>query len=60
VDLYETGPRFLMKVNCILDGVMCGEVLYRAPVLKMIPKKGKMDKRKLINPTEVIPKNIFG
>jgi hypothetical protein len=49
-----------MKVDCILDGVMSGEVLYRAPVLKMVPKKGKLDKRKLINPTEVIPKNIFG
>jgi ribosome biogenesis protein BRX1 len=60
LDLYEIGPRFLMNVNCVLDGVMCGEVLYRAPVLKKIPKKGKMDKRKLINPTEVKPKNLFG
>jgi hypothetical protein len=37
-----------MKINCILDGVMGGEVLYRAPVVKMVAKKGKLDKRKLI------------
>jgi hypothetical protein len=39
-----------MHVNCILDGAMGGEVLYRAPVTKMIPKKGKLDKRTLIEP----------
>jgi ribosome biogenesis protein BRX1 len=50
IDLYEVGPRFIMNINCILDGVMSGEVLYRAPVTKMIPKKGKLDKRTLINP----------
>lgn len=49
-----------MQVNCILDGVMGGEVLYRAPVTKMIPKKGKQDKRTLIESKEVNPKNIFG
>ena len=48
VDLYEVGPRFLMNISCILDGVMGGEVLYRAPVTKFILKKGKFDKRKLI------------
>ncbi len=50
LDLYEIGPRFIMHVNCILDGAMGGEVLYRAPVTKMIPKKGKLDKRTLIEP----------
>lgn len=49
-----------MNINCILDGVMGGEVLYRAPVTKLIPKKSKLDKRTLINPTEVKPKNVFG
>lgn len=37
-----------MKINCILDGVISGEVLYRAPVIKAVAKKGKFDKRKLI------------
>ena len=60
LDLFEVGPRFIMNINCILDGVMGGEVLYRAPVTKLIPKKGKLDKRTLINPTEVKPKNVFG
>lgn len=41
IDLYEIGPRFLMKTVCILDGVMGGEVLYRAPVVKNILKKSK-------------------
>lgn len=50
IDLYEIGPRFMMQVNCILDGVMGGEVLYRAPVTKLILKKGKQDKRALIEP----------
>jgi hypothetical protein len=60
IDLYESGPRFLMNINCILDGVMSGEVLYRAPIVKQVPKKGKLDKRKLIEKKEVVPKNIFG
>lgn len=51
LDLFEIGPRFIMNINCILDGVMGGEVLYRAPVTKLIPKKSKLDKRTLINPT---------
>lgn len=37
-----------MNVNCILEGVMGGEVLYRAPVIKSVAKKSKFDKRKLI------------
>ena len=47
LDLYEIGPRFLMDIVCILDGVMGGEVLYRSPVIKRVIKKGKFDKRKL-------------
>jgi len=49
-----------MNINCILDGVMGGEVLYRSPVIKKIAKKGKFDKRKLIQGDEKIEKNIFG
>ncbi len=50
LDLFEIGPRFMMRINCILDGVMGGEVLYRAPVTKKILQKSKLDKRKLITP----------
>jgi hypothetical protein len=39
---------------------MGGEVLYRAPVTKMILKKGRQDKRTLVEAKEVKPKNIFG
>ena len=60
LDLYEIGPRFLMEVVCILDGVMGGEVLYHSPVIKRVIKKGKFDKRKLIEKKEVTPKNVFG
>lgn len=49
-----------MNIGCILDGVMGGEVLYRAPVSKLVPKKSKLDKRTLIVQKEVKPKNIFG
>lgn len=49
-----------MTVGCILDGVMGGEVLYRAPVSKLVPKKSKLDRRTTIIPKEVRPKNIFG
>jgi hypothetical protein len=35
-----------MDVNCVLDGVLCGEVLYRAAVFKKIKQKNKTDKRK--------------
>jgi hypothetical protein len=34
-----------MKNVCILEGVMGGEVLYRAPVFKKVVKKSKEDKR---------------
>jgi hypothetical protein len=50
LDLFEIGPRLIMKLNCILDGVMGGEVLYRAPVTKKVLQKGQLDKRKLITP----------
>ena len=60
VDLYEIGPRFMMDVSCILEGAMGGEVLYRSPVIKKVVKKGKFDKRKLIEKKEVVPNNIFG
>lgn len=50
LDLFEIGPRLIMKLSCILDGVMGGEVLYRAPVTKKVLQKGKLDKRKLITP----------
>lgn len=46
IDLYEIGPRFIMKISCILDGVMGGEVLYRAAVYKKVLKKSKHDPRK--------------
>lgn len=46
VDLYEIGPRFIMNTICILDGVIGGEVLYRAPVIKKYLKKPKADNRK--------------
>ncbi len=49
-----------MEVNCVLDGVMGGEVLYRSPVIKKFLKKSKLDKRKLIQKKEVKPRNIFG
>ena len=49
-----------MSLNCILEGVMGGEVLYRAPVIKNVAKKSKFDKRKLIEKKEVKPLNIFG
>ncbi len=39
--LYEIGPRFLMDMQVILDGVMGGEVLYRSEILKKVAKKNK-------------------
>ena len=39
--MYEIGPRFLMDVQVILDGVMGGEVLYRSEILKKVAKKNK-------------------
>ena len=36
----------MMHVNCILDGVMNGEVLYKSPIVKKALKKSKFDKRK--------------
>ena len=53
VDMYEIGPRFMMDTTCILDGVMRGEVLYRSEITKRIPRKGKLDKRKLIEKKDV-------
>lgn len=35
-----------MKPACILDGVMGGEVLYRAAIYKKVAQKTKGDKRK--------------
>ncbi len=46
IELHEIGPRMIMTVSCILEGPFCGEVLYRAPVVKKIPKKTKMDRRR--------------
>ena len=60
VDLYEIGPRFLMRVNCILDGVISGEVLYRAPVVKHIMKKSKLDPRKGRETVPIGEINEFG
>ena len=45
IDLYEIGPRFMLKFVVILDGVLGGEVLYRAPIYKQILKKSKLDAR---------------
>ncbi len=39
--LYEIGPRFLMDMQVILDGVMGGEVLYRSEILKKVAKRNK-------------------
>lgn len=39
--LYEIGPRYLMDVQVILDGIMGGEVLYRSAIVKKIPKRNK-------------------
>lgn len=61
VDFYEIGPRFIMNTICILDGVLGGEVLYRAPVIKKYLKKSKTDPRKLLAQNRVpTKKNIFG
>lgn len=38
----------MLNISCILEGVVCGEVLYRAAVVKKILKKAKFDKRKNI------------
>lgn len=60
LDLYEIGPRFIMSVSCILDGVIGGEVLYRSPVMKKTLKKSKTDKRKQRRHGEVKPRDVFG
>jgi hypothetical protein len=35
----------LIDVNCILDGVISGEVLYRAAIVKKVPQKNKSKKK---------------
>jgi ribosome biogenesis protein BRX1 len=60
IDLYEIGPRCMMKVACILDGVMGGEVLYRSAVVKNILKKSKEDKRKHEKQNKPGEFNMFG
>lgn len=59
--LYEIGPRFLMDVQVILDGVMGGEVLYRSAIVKKIPKKNKSKQRNDLEDDNTERKiNIFG
>lgn len=61
VDLYEIGPRFILNTICILDGVVGGEVLYRAPIMKKFLRKPKGDKRKsMAKLNKGGDKNIFG
>jgi hypothetical protein len=60
IDLYEIGPRFVMKIVCILDGVIGGEVLYKAPIVKKVIKKSKEDKRKYVKQCKPGEFNLFG
>jgi hypothetical protein len=59
--LYEIGPRFLMDVQVILDGVMGGEVLYRSAIVKKVARKNKTKHvNKFENEDEEMKVNIFG
>ena len=49
-----------MKPVCILEEVLGGQVLYRAPVYKKILKKAPADKRKDIERKEPGEFNMFG
>ncbi len=50
----------MMQVQVILDGVVSGEVLYRAPVIKKVLKKSKHDPRKNKEVKEIGEINLFG
>jgi hypothetical protein len=60
--LYEIGPRYLMDVQVILDGIMGGEVLYRSAIVKKIPKKNKGKVRHDLDGEDETERkiNIFG
>jgi hypothetical protein len=51
-----------MDVKCVLDGLISGEVLYRAPIVKKVPQKNKSKKRGRFDEEDQTERkiNIFG